>query len=212
MKTIWNSIDSWLAANASEIQNNLQPGATDEAIKAAEQFLEIEFPEDVKSSYRIHNGQFEWRYSLIPGWQFLGLEEMIGEWESWKKLLDSGDFNEEDGNDFGCASDGLIRTELWWNPKWIPIASDLGGDNLCLDLDPAPAGQVGQIIFMCHDDAYREVVANSLREWLEQFATDLETGKYKFEKSSFHLKQEDEQLTLSKSQQISQPTSATRPG
>ena len=59
MKTIGHRIDFWLAANAPEILNNLQPGATPEAIKAAEQFLEIEFPEDVKSSYRIHNGQFE---------------------------------------------------------------------------------------------------------------------------------------------------------
>ncbi|MEG4206534.1 hypothetical protein QUA20_21735 [Microcoleus sp. Pol7_A1] len=50
MKTIWNRINSWLAVNAPEILNNLQPGATHEAIKAAELFLEIEFPEDVKSS------------------------------------------------------------------------------------------------------------------------------------------------------------------
>ncbi|MEP6519247.1 SMI1/KNR4 family protein [Microcoleus vaginatus] len=192
MKTIWNRIDSWLAANAPEILNNLQPGATHEAIKAAEQFLEIEFTEDVKSSYRIHNGQLEERYSVMPYWQFLCLEGMIGEWNSWKELLDTADFKEEDGNDYGCASDGLIRTELWWNPKWIPIASNLSGDSLCLDLDPAPGGQVGQIIFMCHDDGYRGFIAKSLREWLEQLATDLEAGKYKFKKTSFYLKKQNE--------------------
>ncbi|MCC3406255.1 MAG: SMI1/KNR4 family protein [Microcoleus sp. PH2017_10_PVI_O_A] len=188
MKTIWNRIDSWLAANGQEILNNLQPGATDEAIKTAEKFLQIQFPDDVKSSFRIHNGQFEKRYSLMPGWQFLSLEKVIGEWETWKELLEAGDFNDEDGNDCGCASDGLIRTELWWNPKWIPIASDLGGDSICLDLEPALTGQVGQIIVMCHDDGYRDVIADSLRQWLEQFATDLETGKYKFEKTKFNLR------------------------
>ena len=188
MKNIWNRIDSWLAANAPEILNNLQPGATPEAIKAAEQFLEVVFPEDVKSSYRLHNGQFEERYSVMPYGHFLCLEGMVGEWNSWKKFLDAGDFNEEDGNDYGCASDGLIRTELWWNPKCIPIASNLSSDSICLDLDPAPGGQVGQIIFMCHDDGCRGFIAKSLQEWLEQLATDLETGKYIFEKKSFYLK------------------------
>lgn len=178
MKTIWKRIEFCLATKGPEILKNLQPGATDEAIKTAEKFMQIEFPEDVKSYYSLHNGQFGEKNSLLPYWNFLSLEAMMKEWESWKKLLDEGDFNEEDGTDFGCASDGQIRTEFWWNPQWIPIASDLGGDNLCLDLDPTPTGQVGQIIFMCHDDAYRYVVANSWRELLEQLAVDLETGEY----------------------------------
>ena len=195
MKAIWNRIDNWLAANAPEIINKLQPGATDEAIAQAEKLLEIEFPEDVKASYRIHNGQDRKKSGIFQGWSFLSLEEIIKEWESWKRLLDDGTFDEEEeeGTYYGCASDGLIRTDMWWNPKWIPITAELGGDNYCLDLDPAPEGQVGQIIIMCHDDGYRELVANNFREWLEQLATDLEGGKYQiYEKSYWLEKKVDE--------------------
>ncbi|HLO50751.1 MAG TPA: SMI1/KNR4 family protein [Kamptonema sp.] len=191
IKSIWNRIDKWLAANAPEIMNKLQTAATDEAIAQAEKLLEIELPEDVKASYRIHNGQDREKPGIFEGWNFLSLQEVIKAWESWKNLLDEGVFNEEDGNN-GCASDGLIRTDMWWNPKWIPITAELGGDNYCLDLDPAPGGQFGQIIIMYHDDAYRELVANNFREWLAQLAADLEGKKYQIDKNFYWLEKVNE--------------------
>ena len=78
METIWNRIETWLVANAPEILNNLQPGATDEAIKQAEIFLGIELPEDVKASYRLHNGQDGYN-GLMDGWELLSLERMMDE-------------------------------------------------------------------------------------------------------------------------------------
>ena len=50
METIWNRIETWLAINAPEILDSLQPGATDQAINKAEAFLESKLPEDVKAS------------------------------------------------------------------------------------------------------------------------------------------------------------------
>ena len=175
METIWNRIEIWLVANAPEILNNLQPGATDEAIKQAEIFLGIELPEDVKASYRLHNGQDGYN-GLMDGWELLSLERMMDEWKIWKELLDSGDFDDSKSD-----PDSPIQAD-WWNAKWIPLTSNGCGDHHCLDLDPAPGGNVGQIITMWHDWERREIVASRFQNWLEQLAADLESGKYIFSK------------------------------
>jgi cell wall assembly regulator SMI1 len=96
----------------------------------------------------------------------------MDEWRVWKELLDGGDFD-----DSSSKPDGPIQTD-WWNPKWIPLSYNGSGDHHCLDLDPAPGGQVGQIITVWHDWEHREVIASNFQAWLEQFADDLESGKY----------------------------------
>ena len=55
-----------------------------------------------------------------------------------------------------------------------------GGDHHCLDLAPAPGGDVGQIIRMWHDDVARCVEARSFRAWLEAYADELEHGHYSY--------------------------------
>jgi cell wall assembly regulator SMI1 len=72
VETIWNRIETWLAINAPEILNSLQPGATNQAINKAEAFLD-KLPEDAKASYRLHNGQAESGQGLIDAWEFLSL-------------------------------------------------------------------------------------------------------------------------------------------
>jgi cell wall assembly regulator SMI1 len=83
---------------------------------------------------------------------------------------------------------GVVRD--WWHPKWIPLTSDGCGNSHCLDLNPGPTGAVGQIIIMWHDDPSRPVEAGSFRIWLEQFATDLESGKYVYLKNEGVMKKD----------------------
>ena len=47
-----------------------------------------------------------------------------------------------------------------------------------IDMDPTEHGTAGQIIQMWHDDAAREKVADSLREFLQNYVRDLEAGLY----------------------------------
>ena len=99
MQLSWTRIENWLADNAPEILENLNPGATEEEIKRTEEFLGLSFPEDVKDSYRIHNGQKpyvdtldgqQWDYCLIDYRQLLSLARIKDEWSIWKELLDTG--------------------------------------------------------------------------------------------------------------------------
>lgn len=172
MRDIWERIDKWLGVNAPQVLNVLQPGASEEQIRETEKLLSVEFPEDVKNSYRIHNGQSNGNVGFINGLEFLSLERIRDEWKVWKDLLDSGDFE-----DWHSEPEKQIRSD-WWHPKWIPLTHDWGGNHECLDLAPTEYGDVGQIISIWHDDATREVVAESFCNWLEQFANDLEAGRY----------------------------------
>jgi cell wall assembly regulator SMI1 len=95
MEEIWTRIDAWLKVNAPKVFNTLQPGASDSQIQVAESILAVQFPEDVKASYRIHNGQQTiYDYGLmVDAQEFLSLERIQDEWAIWKELLDEGDFN-----------------------------------------------------------------------------------------------------------------------
>jgi cell wall assembly regulator SMI1 len=163
MQDIWNRIESWLEVNAPEIHSDLLVGATDEEIFSAEELMDIRFPDDVKVSYRIHNGQLGDSSPLLGEWQLYSLENIKSRWKVLKNLFEAGKLNAE------ATPIGPVRAE-WWNPKWIPIAHNGAGDLYCLDLVPAAGGQVGQIISFWHMDEKRERLANSFQEWLQKYA------------------------------------------
>lgn len=172
MQSIWTRIEAWLAVNAPEILDDLRPGATDQAIQDTETALGVVFPEDVRASFRIHDGQEADGVGFIDAWELLSLERVRDEWSVWKELLDSGNFD-----DARSEPDGPIVRD-WWNAQWIPLTYSGAGDHHCLDLHPAPGGDVGQIILMWHDDPERLLLARNFRAWLEAFAEDLEAGEY----------------------------------
>jgi cell wall assembly regulator SMI1 len=180
MQEIWSQIDTWLGINAPEILDLLQPGASDDEISKLEDFLSVQFPEDIRSSYRIHNGQSSYDHGfIIDGWELLSLERIRDEWTVWKQLLDDGTFQDEYGQDQGSeAAPGICN--VWWSPKWIPLTYNGSGDHHCLDLSPAESGTVGQIITMWHDDPIREIVSISFRDWFKQYAQRLESGELIF--------------------------------
>lgn len=170
----WDRIHKWINDNAEPLAEGLSEPATDEGFAAAEKHLGVSFPESFKAIYRVHDGEKD-EQGVLGGREFLSLERIVDEWDVWKGLLDGGDFEGAPGEPSGpCKSD-------WWNPKWIPITYDGAGNHHCLDLDPADGGTVGQIIDFWHDDASRTVVAASLEEFLDSYATALEEGRYSWD-------------------------------
>jgi cell wall assembly regulator SMI1 len=178
MKTIWDRIHVWLAANAPEVLASLRPGATEEAIRAAEEAMGVTLPDDVKACYRIHDGQGPGQYGFAPGflygWQWCSLEAMVSVWASMKDFVEGGSGIPED---WRSVSDGPVR-EDWYHLAWIPLCDGLGGDLYCSDLAPAPGGQPGQIITWWHNDASRPIHALTFARWLAHFAEELESGKW----------------------------------
>jgi len=185
MHEIWARIERWLRANAPEIHASLRPGVPDAEIEALEERIGVRLPDDVRESLRIHDGQEHGTAGLYEGSELLSTRHIADEWQVWKELLDDGTFDDWERN-----PDPGVRAD-WWNPRWIPLTHDAGGNHDCLDLDPAPGGREGQIISLWHDEATRSVLAGSYREWLSRFADRLEAGSYAVDEHGWLVGAED---------------------
>jgi cell wall assembly regulator SMI1 len=57
MDEIWDRIEAWLAQHAPAVLAGLNGPATEQELDATERALGVTLPEDVRASYRRHNGQ-----------------------------------------------------------------------------------------------------------------------------------------------------------
>ena len=173
VKVSWKGIKAALKEQDRLENVSLNKPATAAALSKAATKWGVTLPEEFVESYRLHNGQASEVEDLIPSptggefdgtFQLLPLDEIDSEWAMWKELVDGGEFT-------GTTSDPDkgIRDD-WWNAGWIPFAANGAGDSICLDLNPAKEGRMGQVITMNHETSERRLLANSFAEWLADLA------------------------------------------
>lgn len=182
----WGQIETWLSANALGIRKTLRPVAKAGAVEKLQQQLGATLPTDFVESVRLHDGQKpDAEHGLfpvaddvlgaMPSCRLLSVKEIAREWAMLKKVYDGGNFADrksEPGR--GVRAD-------WWNPGWVPIADNGGGDYCCIDLAPGKGGVVGQVIVYFNDMTERPKVAKSYGAWLEKLAKGFTSGKYVFD-------------------------------
>ncbi len=160
----WDRIKQGLKVLKPELLESFNKGASAKEVQELEKATGQKLPEAFKKFYEIANGQRE-AVELVPEqYSLMPIEQIITEWQSWRSLVDKGEFS-----DMESSPDGGIRSD-WWHAGWIPFLSDGGGDSLCIDMSPTNGGKVGQIITMCHDDRGRTLVADSFESWLAELA------------------------------------------
>lgn len=182
---IWQRIEAQLRIEArfeqmpaSEVMKDFQPGATEEEIQAAEAALGIVFPNDVKASYRIHNGRMELGDPEQNIARLCSLREIVDTWERMKKYADGAKEQVPDDWLDGTGQPILVRAETW-NVKWVPLLNSETGILTCVDLAPSPLGQKGQIIDSNPENGtYHRWLAPNWQAFLSTFADDLEAGEY----------------------------------
>jgi len=172
--TLWREFEEWLAVHWPEGLADLNPGATDEQLRALETFLGARLPSEFVECLKIHNGQKGMAGGLFDNSEFLSTETIADQWNVWRDLLDSGDFE-------GITSEPSqgVR-EDWWNRNWIPFTHNGGGDHYCLDLQPATGGMSGQVITMWHDMGERRIVAANFHAWLAGYLASIRAGKIEY--------------------------------
>ncbi|XP_060559162.1 F-box only protein 3-like, partial [Ruditapes philippinarum] len=69
IRQAWNKIEAFLEKNCPSILATLQDGVSEEELRAVEEHIQHPLPEDLRLSYRIHNGQDVSARS--PGYLFL---------------------------------------------------------------------------------------------------------------------------------------------
>ncbi|WP_264741247.1 SMI1/KNR4 family protein [Cytobacillus firmus] len=182
MKKLWSEFEHWLELNCPETVESFNEPATKAEIAKAEQKMRVKLPNSLKELLLIHNGQrneypeqrFEY-LGAIGNYDLLTLDEIVYTWETMKELLDNKTF--EDFEEVVAV--GPVKKGAWWNPRWISIATNGMGDDICIDLDPAEGGTEGQIITFWHDWEERKVISRSLEEWFGEITKCLEDGTYK---------------------------------
>lgn len=142
---------------------DLNPPASDTDIQEIEHKIGAKLPTDFAECLKVHNGQKGDSDWLFSGLEFMSSRRILDEWAIWKSLLDDGDFDD------AKAEPSVGIKPVWWSSKWIPFTYNGAGDHLCLDLDPASGGQVGQIITLWHDDGTRKKKSDSFTQWFADF-------------------------------------------
>ena len=182
MDEIWSRIETFLQQNSPQIYIGLAPGATEAEIAETEARCGFPFPADVRQSYLRHNGQRPpgpQDLNMGAGGEFIpcyfGLLSMPAVADEWQDNIDTIEDIKDDmpggeGADFGVKA-------VFLDPAWVPFAKDIGGNQICLDFDPAPGGNIGQIVEFDHEAEGQRCLAPSFRAWMEMIAGDLETGR-----------------------------------
>lgn len=150
---------------------HLGRGASPASITAAEKALGLPLPDDLRHLLSRHTGTDDG--FVLPGWDLFSPDRIVSEWGVWEELRRTQFI--PDGET--CDPEAPILGDEWWRLGWIPFCGDGGGNHLCVDLDPAPGGTVGQIISMWHDAPERQLIAPSLTEFIEIIAKDAESGE-----------------------------------
>ena len=162
----WKRIDKWLKKNAPRVFEALAPGASDAQITEVERKMKVTLPEDVRASWRVHDG--DEGSAVLPSTR---AEDMGYGLLSLK--------------DFGLHSKSMRGYE-GWERGWLPIAANPGGDYQCVDLagdDGDPATR-GRLIEFRHEESDYQPVAKSLAERLRELADGLESGKFRYDETN----------------------------
>lgn len=169
------------------------------------------FPVEVRQYYKTHDGQFRGGKptGVLMGLTLLDIESMMEEYALWAKvaekverqqlamqhqqqLLNTGDSSSSASQ---TARERILNNYLMHQKSvpadavqpyyvhrgWIPIAKDLYGNLVGLDLAPGPSGIRGQIILYGRDFDTKIVVASSLQELLFEYVNDLDLGNFQID-------------------------------
>lgn len=174
------AIEAWARVHFPELHADLGPPCDEAALAGLEAAVGRPLPDDFKALYRAHDGQRgSCLAGLFYGLPFLPLARVRAEWQIWNHVLDESSVETlADLNALArSVPPGAVRA-VYANRYWIPIAHDYGGNHLGIDLDPGPAGKLGQVINFGRDEDDKYVVAESLAAYFEWMARELEAGNF----------------------------------
>lgn len=161
----WSRLETYLAQEDPDALASLQPPASEEQVAALEAELGVSLPSALRATLLRHDGQEDIDH-LYDGERFLGCAGIRGEWRNWKALS----LDEDLITCKGAPGPGV--KDDWFNLKWIPFSHDGMGDHLCVDMDPAEGGIVGQVIRVWHDLDDRDVIAPSFEAWFSRLVRE----------------------------------------
>lgn len=171
LTTLFERLESWLAAHAPQIYTGLTPGTSEDDLNDLETLIGRKLPADYRALYRRHD---DWGRALRLS--HCSLMEVRQEWLVWESLAHEDFATTPEGHASHPA--GAI-TPRYINLGWIPFLKDWGGNSVGVDLAPDKAGTWGQVITFGRDERDKYVLADSLQVFLAEYVARLEAGRVK---------------------------------
>lgn len=163
---VWAQLEAHLQRVAPEQLVDLNGPAATADIAALEREVGRTLPQAFKECLACHDGQVGEADWLFCGEEFLSIARILSEWRVLTRMDREGDFDTRESRPgFGVKAG-------WWRSGWIPFTADGAGNHLCLDLDPAPGGCVGQVVAFDHEFESRDVQSPSFALWFADFTRD----------------------------------------
>ncbi len=147
---VWSRFEGMLAQHAPELLSSLRPPATAEQIKAAQVSMGLQLPQDVREAYLRHNGSDKELFPPFCRWA--SVDEVVQAYArsaayDLNMRITCPENYEPPAEDWAIKrwNEQKVRPE-GSNSRWIPIGLSNTSTVVCIDLDPAPKGAVGQLI------------------------------------------------------------------
>jgi cell wall assembly regulator SMI1 len=165
--------EQWLRKHLPEAAESLNPGATDHELARMGEESAVTLPVQFLDLYRWHNGQQrKCPTGIFYGLRFMPLEEVLKEWRNHASLI------EDQGTP--AEATGVVKTAMG-NERWIPFATDDGGNFLAIDLDPGPRGKNGQVINFGADEVLQYALATDVASFVAWTVSQLRDGNHRIE-------------------------------
>jgi cell wall assembly regulator SMI1 len=182
-----SALSRWLESHAPGFHGSLADPLNDAVLAEAEALIGRKLPVDYVRFLRQHDGQ-----RFVPGrepgigtlspifraFEILPLGYAGSEWRSMREW----------GEGMGDIEvDGPVRP-LYVHDAWWPFTVIYGSSHHhCIDLDPAPGGDVGQIIVVSMKDDRRTVLAPSFDAFMERLVAILDDSTVAIEEEGIEL-------------------------
>ena len=169
-----HQIAQWLAGHAPRIlHESLNPPATEADLDALETALGRPLPADYRALYRWHNGLSDEADNWGSLWYGLNLLPLA-------EVMDAYHYQTSQTRRTSPLqhAPATIRPDALQNPYWLRLGFDGAHGWLLVDLDPAPAGTYGQVLYLAEMQETAFPVAGSVAELAATFAQDLAQGHY----------------------------------
>ncbi|WP_371171481.1 SMI1/KNR4 family protein [Aliiroseovarius sp. 2305UL8-7] len=146
-----SELELLLEAKRPALMESFRPPVSVDEIASLENKYRIVLPDAVKALYLWHDGQDPVRFETFVN--NMTLQPLSEVFETKAEL------------------DGMIgydfTLENWWNPAWLPLFHNGGGDYLVIDLQGVHTGDANQILRVYHDWEYRPIIARDLETFLQ---------------------------------------------
>lgn len=126
---------------------------------------------DLVELYRLYDGMDDYA-QFVNGGTFMPVEDAL---TAYNTMLEYTDWDVEP------SGDELLRRDKRWRAGWWPFV-DADGDYIVVDVDPGPLGRTGQVITFCNNgDFPAAVLGDSLGEWLDRYAEEVDAGRFELQ-------------------------------